>query len=246
MQATLFVLPGSHPSMAARLMLEAKGIDHKRIDLVPVLSKGVLRAVGFAATTVPALKLDGRRIQTTAAIARELDRIVPLPPLFGRSAAERAEIEQLERWADQELQQIPRRIIWNVLGRDRRGGRSYLEGARLGLPVSVAAKTSAPLVYLSRHFNGADDEAVRRDLAALPAMISRIDAALESGLLGSAAPNAADYQVATSLRLLMSTDDVRPLIEDHPAAAYARRVCPEFPGHAPAALPHEWTAAVAG
>ena len=38
--ATLYVIPGSHPSMAARLMLERKGISYKRRDLIPVMSKG--------------------------------------------------------------------------------------------------------------------------------------------------------------------------------------------------------------
>ena len=33
MKVTLFVIPGSHPGIAARLMLERKGIDYRRIDL---------------------------------------------------------------------------------------------------------------------------------------------------------------------------------------------------------------------
>ena len=51
--ARLFVIPGSHPSLAARLMLEAKGVPYKRVDLVPVVSKGVVRAAGFPATRSP-------------------------------------------------------------------------------------------------------------------------------------------------------------------------------------------------
>ena len=41
--------PGSHPSIAARLMLEHKGIAYKRTDLLPVISKVALRALGFPA-----------------------------------------------------------------------------------------------------------------------------------------------------------------------------------------------------
>ena len=41
-------------------MLERKGIPYKRIDLVPVVSKGVLRVNGFPGETVPALKIDGQ------------------------------------------------------------------------------------------------------------------------------------------------------------------------------------------
>ena len=77
--AHLYVIPASHPSEAARKMLEMKGIDYKRTDLMPVISKGVLRAVGFPGITVPALKIEGEKVQRTGEIARALDRIVPEP-----------------------------------------------------------------------------------------------------------------------------------------------------------------------
>ena len=84
--ARLFVIPGSHPSLAARLMLEAKGIPYKRVDLVPVVSKGVVRAAGFPGKTVPALKVEGRKVQGSREIARALDEITPDPPLFPSDA----------------------------------------------------------------------------------------------------------------------------------------------------------------
>src|SRR6201996_3179801 len=78
----LYVIPASHPATTAQLMLAFKGIEYKRTDLMPVVAKGALRAVGFPRTTVPALKLDGERIQGSREIARALDRIQPDPPLF--------------------------------------------------------------------------------------------------------------------------------------------------------------------
>jgi hypothetical protein len=43
-----------------RAMLEYKGIDFKRTDLVPFLSRVILRKVlGFTRNTVPAIKIDG-------------------------------------------------------------------------------------------------------------------------------------------------------------------------------------------
>ncbi len=240
MKATLFVMPGSHPSMAARLMLERKGIDYRRIDLVPVLSKGILRLAGFAGVTVPALRLDGERIQGTGAIARALDAAAPEPPLLPRDPADRAEVEAAERWGDETLQPIARRVIWNILDRDPRGRRSYLEGARLGLPVAVATKTAAPLVYLSKRFNEADDEAIRRDLADLPEVLDKVDQWLDSGVLGGEDLNVADCQIATSLRLLMTLDDVRPAFDGRACRDFALAVVPEYPGYAPAALPADW------
>jgi glutathione S-transferase len=240
MRATLFVLPGSHPSMAARLMLEAKGIEYRRIDLVYVLAKGILRVAGFPGVTVPALRIDGRRVQGSRAIARALEEIRPDPPLLPTEPDRRAAVEEAERWGDEELQSIARRITWNILWRDPRSRRSYLEGFRLGLPIGLAAKTGGPFVYLSKRINKADDEAVRRDLAELPGAVEKVDRLLAEGVIGGEQLNAADFQIATSLRLLMTFDDVRPALEGHPAAELAMRVCPEYAGYAPAALPAEW------
>ena len=46
MTARLYVIPASHPSVAAELMLAHKGIAYERTDLLPVISKGVLRVIG--------------------------------------------------------------------------------------------------------------------------------------------------------------------------------------------------------
>jgi hypothetical protein len=35
--ATLFMVPGSHPSVAAGLMLDYKGIEYRRIDFAPAV-----------------------------------------------------------------------------------------------------------------------------------------------------------------------------------------------------------------
>ncbi|HKJ36440.1 MAG TPA: glutathione S-transferase family protein [Solirubrobacterales bacterium] len=240
MKATLFVMPGSHPSMAARLMLEAKGIDYRRIDLIPVISKGVLRGAGFKGTKVPALRLDGERIQGTKAIARALEDAVPEPPLLPADPELRERVEEAETWADEELQEIPRRLIWNVLDRDPRGRRSYLEGAKLGLPVGLATKTAPPLVYLSKRFNNGTDEAVRRDLGELPEIADRVDQLLAEGVIGAAEANVADYQIATCIRLLLTLDDVRPVFEGRDCANFAIRLVPEYSGYAPATLPDDW------
>jgi glutathione S-transferase len=240
MKARLFVIPGSHPSMAARLMLELKGIPYSRVDLVPILAKGILRAARFHGVTVPALILDGERIQGTGAIVRALDAAVPEPALIPTDPAERAQVEEAERWGDEILQPLARRISWNVLHRDPRGRRSYLEGARLGIPVGLAAKTAAPLVYLSKRFNAADDTNVKADLANLPSVVAQADAYLADGVIGGASPNAADFQIATGLRLLMTLDDTRPALDGHPCADYALRLVPDYPGYAPSALPEDW------
>jgi glutathione S-transferase len=239
-EVTLYVIPGSHPSMTARLMLEQKGIRYKRVDLLPVISKGALKAMRFPGITVPAIKLGDRRVQGSRQIARELDRMQPEPPLFPSDPGMRLAVEEAERFGDQDLQAPIRRILWNAIRRDRNVLASYAEGARLGIPTGLAVKTGAPIVAAAARLNQANDSNVRHDLGALPGMLKRIDDWCEEGVLNGEQLNAADFQIAPSLRLVMTLDDVRPWIADRPAGALAMRAVPDLPGHTPPILPAAW------
>ena len=233
MRATLFGIPASHPSLAAQLMLEHKGIEYRRIDLIPATQRAILPAFGFARKTVPAIRLDGARIQGTKEIALALDALIPSPALFPADRERRREVLEAEAWGEEVLQPVPRRLVWNALRRDSSTLETYLEGARIGIPTPIAARTAAPFTMASRRFNRATDEAAERDLAALPGMIDRVDELIERGVIGGAERNAADYQIATSVSLLLTMDDVRPLIEGRPAERLARDVVKNQPGHMP-------------
>jgi glutathione S-transferase len=238
-EAKLYVIPASHPSRSAMLMLERKGIPYKRVDLIPVISKGILRALRFPGVTVPALKLNGNRIQGSLEIARELDRVQPEPALFPTDPEHRAKVEEAEAWGD-EFQQKPRRLSWWALKRNREPLASYSEGARLGIPVGLAVKTGGPIVALSARFNGSTDESVSADLALLRADLDRIDAWIAGGVIGGPEPNAADFQLAPSVALLMTFDDLRPFVESRPCGELAKRIDPDFPGRMPPVFPAEW------
>jgi glutathione S-transferase len=242
MNARLYVIPASHPSIAVQLMLEHKGIPYRRTDLMPVVSKGVLRLAGFPGVTVPALKIDGDKIQGSRQIARELERRRPEPPLFPADGEKRAAVEEAERFGDEELQHPIRQLLWWGFRRDRDPMRSYSEGARLGVPIGLAVKTGGPLVALSARFNEASDENARRALEALPGLLDRVDAYIESGVLNGEALNVADFQIAPSLGLTMTLDDLRPAIENRPAGELARRIVPNYPGRMPPVFPADWLA----
>ena len=233
MRATLFALPASHPSLAAQLMLEHKGVDYRRVDLVAATHRTILRALGFPRKTVPAIKLDGARIQGTTKIALALDALIPSRPLFPADPKRRREVEEAEAWGEEVLQPVPRRLIWNALKRDRSTLESYLEGAKLGIPTPIAARTAAPIAMAARRFNRATDENAQRDLAALPGLIDRVDELIQRGVIGGSERNAADFQIATSVSLLLTMDDFRSLIEGRPAERLARDVVPNQPGHMP-------------
>jgi glutathione S-transferase len=240
MKVRLYSIPGSHPAMAIEQMLRYKGIEYDRTDLIPVVSKLALRTFGFSRTTVPAAKIDGRRIQGSIAIAQHLDELQPQPPLYPADPVHRVTIDQIERFCDVDLQHPIRQAIWWGFRRDRNPMRSYSEGARLGIPIGLAVKTGAPIVALSNHFNRASDDNVRAGLAALPGVLRRLDDWIAEGSLGGVQPYAADFQVAASLRLAMTMDDLRPVIEPRPCGQLALRLIPDYPGHMPPVLPPRW------
>jgi glutathione S-transferase len=240
LDAKLYVIPGSHPAMAARRMLELKGIPYRRVDLMPVISRGALRALRFPSHTVPSLAIGGRKLTGSREISRELDLIQPDPPLYPSKAERRVAVEDAERWGEEVLQPAVRRILWNALKRDRAPLASYAEGARLGVPIGLAVRTAAPIVAAANRMNRADDAAVRRDLAAFPGWLKRIDDWIAEGVLGSDPPNAADLQIGASVRLAMTLDDLRPVIAPRPAGDLALRAIPDFPGKAPPVLPANW------
>ena len=240
MGARLFVIPASHPATTAALMLDFKGIDYKRTDLMPVVSKGVLRAAGFPRVTVPALKIGDEKVQGSREIARALDRIQPEPPLFPTDPDQRAAVEDAERFGDEQLQHPIRQLLWWGFKHDKENLRSYSEGAKLGVPIGLAVKTGGPLVALSARFNEANDDTARAALAALPDLLDRVDAYIADGTIDGENLNAADFQIATSIGLMLTLDDLKPLIEPRPAGALAKRIVPNYPGHTQPILPPAW------
>jgi glutathione S-transferase len=234
--ATLVGVPASHPSLAAELMLQRKGVDYRRVDLVAGVHRPLLRLLGFSTITVPAVRFaDGVRIQGSRNLSRALDVLHPEPPLF--PVERREEVERAEHWGDLVLQEVPRRLAWWGLRRRPEAVDTFLVDAKLGMPPRLASPLTGPVVVLARRLNHATDNAIERDLAALPGLLDHVDRLIADGAIGGDEPNAADFQIATSVRLLMSFADLRPRIEDRPAGDFAVRVVPRFPGNIAPVLP---------
>jgi glutathione S-transferase len=237
----LYVIPGSHPGVSARLMLDHKGIEYRRIDLPPAFSRRLIKLFGFSGDRTPAMKIDGRKVQGSTQISRELDRLQPDPPLFPSDPDKRRRVEEAEEWGSEDFQTIPRTIIWWAFKRDRSGMRSFLGDARLG-PPRLAVRTAGPIVRLAAKLNDSTDENVRAELERLPEALDRVDRWIAEGVLNGPVLNAADYQLAPTLRLLTAFDDLGPALEGRPAAALAKRVMPSYEGRVPPAFPAEWLA----
>jgi glutathione S-transferase len=224
-------------------MLDLKRVAYERIDLIPAFSRVWLRASGFGGGTVPALRLDGRRLQGSRAITRAIDAIWPEPPLYPSDPEKRARVEEIEAWGEGSFQATTRRIVLWVVSRRRVDLRFVLVGARLQFraPARLALLLMRPSLRLDALLVGASDEAVQSDLAALPEMLDRIDEWIARGEVDAEAPTAAAYQLAGSLWILLVIDDLAPLLVDRPAAELARRLIAPLPGSIPkGAIPARW------
>jgi glutathione S-transferase len=242
---TLYAIPPSHPSNAAKAMLERKGMEHKVIELTPGLHAAAVRALGFRKGTVPALKLDGKRVQGSRQISRALESAYPEPRLFPADAQQRLAVEEAERWGEEEFQNTPRMLTrWLTVNRPELRVHMASES---GMPApSVLGRANAPIArYFARKVGADDTERVAAIVAGLPAQLDHIDALIADGAIGGTEPNAADFQIAATARALISFEDLAPLFEGRPTAALAARLLPDYPTHVPAGMvPAEWLAAL--
>jgi glutathione S-transferase len=240
----LYVLPGSHPCAAVEAALVLKGVAYDRVDLLP-LSQLAIGRLRYGGGTVPGMRVDGERLVGSRTIMRRLDELAPEPPLLpAPDDPARETVLEAERWGDEVFQSVPRRLIDAAFLRRPGAMESYAQGAKMPLPVSWMRPAMPLTARLMALLNKAGDEAAAADIAALPAQLDRIDAWIAEDVLGAEHPNAADLQIGSTIRLLMSIGDVRPIIEGRPAARLVRYF-PAMVGEVePGALPDRWLPAL--
>jgi glutathione S-transferase len=237
---TLYVLRGSHPCAAVEAALRLKSIDYRRVDLLP-LSQLLIGPLRYGGLTVPGMRVDGERLVGSRTIMRRLDELVAEPPLLP-APGERsyAPVLEAERWGDETLQSVSRRILNVAFLRRPAAMESYAAGARLPLPPALLRPAIPLTARLLALRNRAGDDDARADLAALGAQLDRIERWIGEGLLGGERPNAADLQIGSSIRMLLSIGDLRPLLEGREAARLTRYF-PALAGEVPAGvLPPTW------
>jgi glutathione S-transferase len=234
---TLYVIPGSHPCETVEAALGLKGLAYERVDLLPGLSQ-IQQLVRFGRRTVPGLVVDGYKVSGSMLILRALDGIQPDPPLYPHDAAERAAVEEAERWGDGPLQDAARWITVYALTRRPDAAKSFLENANLPqFPDAVTTALTSATFRGELRLLGPGATGAERWTRELPALLDRVDELIAAGTIGGETPNAADLQIGASVALLAKLEDLRATIESRPAGELARRLF-SFPGAIPAgALP---------
>jgi glutathione S-transferase len=210
-------------------MLELKGIDYDLAHVLPGNQRVHLRLAGFTGGTVPALKLDGRRIQGSTNIARELEAMNPDPPLYPHDVEERRRVEEAERWGDREFQDVPRRILRWGLMKDPELRRWFAE-VDGGMPApGLASRVTGPIaIYYARAVH-ADRDHARSAIAQLPSSLDRVDALFEHKVLTRERPNAATVQIMSTIRALLGFSDFAEQVGARSFAPLARALFPHYP-----------------
>ena len=230
-------------------MLDHKRISYDTVELPTGLHPLLVRAHGFAghrapirtvdgAThrqlaildrlgTVPALRLAGERIQTNREIARFIERLQPEPALFPQDPERRRRVEEAQRWGDDVLQMAARRTALATAARGldaihRRGG-----DGRLGALLTRSDAMRGPLSRMAGHSFRANHGNESELIADVPALLDRVDAWIEEGVLCGDQLNAGDFAIAPSLALLSYRPELGEEISARPAGVLVDRLLPE-------------------
>jgi glutathione S-transferase len=232
---TLHVLPPSHPCKTAIKALELKGLEFERVDLAPGAHIEVMEGI-YGSRTVPGMLVDGEPVHGSRAILARLEEMVPDPPLYPAGRADA--VREAERWGDEELQDLGRRMPWGALH-----FRPEAMGTFGGAGTLDPAGTDFAIGFLRGSWKYHNITAARlaEDLQGLPAKLDHIDALIADGVIGGDEPNAADLQIGATLEVLACVADLKPLLAGRPAGELAARWFPGRDGEVPAgAFPASW------
>jgi glutathione S-transferase len=236
-ELVLHVLPPSHPCMTASAALHLKGLEYERVEFAPGPHVEQMRAIyGEERHTVPGMLVDGEPVHGSRAILARLEELAPEPVLYPSDA-----VREAERWGDEELQDLGRRLPWGALhfrpeAAGTFGGAGPLDGEGTDFAIRLIRGTWK--------YHGISAARLQEDLAALPEKLAHVESLAADGVIGGPQPNAADLQIGATLRVLLTIGDLRPLLTGSTGERIALEHFPKYNGEIPAgAFPAGWTPA---
>lgn len=242
MTIMLYGVSASDSSACVEVALRLKNVPYRRMDRPPFLDRAASRDNGgpFAR---PTMRAGDVRVSGTRRILTQLDRWFPNPRLYPDTSAGLASIRAVEEWHAIHLQPAVRRILIAAVRRAPKALDTYVEASPIMLPQWPRALARLPSIAFGWFVHSAAEHEVAADIAELPGHIERVDELISDGTLGQPVANAADLQVAATLRLLFTIGDIQPLLTNRAAAQLALELFPLFPGNVPGRLlPARWFA----
>ncbi|MFL5845960.1 MAG: glutathione S-transferase N-terminal domain-containing protein [Solirubrobacteraceae bacterium] len=240
MPARLYVVHGSHPCEAVKRALDLKGVKYKLVEFPPPFHVPYQR-LRFGRRTVPGIRFEnGEKLVGSTAILRRLDQLAPEPLMYPD-----ARVAEAEAWGEAVLQPLARRLLWRAFQIAPEHMYAYQAGGKLPpLPRPVIRVMAPVITRIEGRMNAVADGPVREDLRALSDHFAHVDGLIAEGVIGGEPPNAADLQIASSLRLILTLGDVRAIAGERPSVALAHRLFPGQAGDVPAGtFPAGWAPA---
>jgi glutathione S-transferase len=212
--------------MTVAAALELKGLEFDRVDLAAGPHVEQMQEIyGEGNSTVPGLLIDGEPVHGSRAILARLEELEPEPILYPSE-----EVREAERWGDEELQDLGRRLPWGALHFRPELLAKIFGGDQLDGPGTDFA---IRMIRAAWRYHGITAARLHDDLAGLPAKLDHIEALAERGIIGGEQANAADLQIGATIRVLAPVADLRGLLAGSAAERVSLRCFPELPGAIP-------------
>jgi glutathione S-transferase len=220
--------------MTVAAALELKGLDYERIDFPHSERLERMEEIyGEGNSTVPGVLIDDEPVHGSRAILARLEAIEPEPVLYPSE-----QVREAERWGDEELQDLGRCLPWGAMYFRPESMGTFAGGEPLDPPGTDFA---IKFVRATWRYHKITATRLHDDLAGLPAKVAHIEQLAEDGTLDGEQPNAADLQIAATIRVLLPLGDLQPLLEGSAAERIALRFFPSYPGSVPqGAYPAGW------
>jgi glutathione S-transferase len=225
----LHALPPSHPCMTAEAALQLKNLPYERVDLSMTGGhpEAMQEIYGEGNSTVPGMLVDGEPVHGSRAILARLEEIAPEPSLYPSD-----EVREAERWGDEELQDLGRRLPWGALHFRPElllaavGGGEPLDGKGTDYAIRY--------IHAAWGYHRITAERLAEDLTGLPEKLAHIESLAQAGTIGGEIPNAADLQIGATIRVLLRIADLAPLLSGTAGERIARSYFPATQGEMPA------------
>lgn len=210
----LHSVPFSHPVLAVSTALDRLGYEYETVELVTgQQAEEVEKVYGDGRRTVPGLLVDDEPVHGTSTIFARLDALNPDAGLYPAAVAE--QIREIEPRLAEDVQMSARVLVFGAMHfrPESMGTFAGIEQLDPG-GVDFAIKS----MRAAWRYLGITAERAHATLQELPGQLDAVDALLDAGAIGGDQPTAADFQLGSSLHLLVQIGDVRPLVEERPAA----------------------------
>lgn len=223
--------------MTVEAALRHKGIEYEKVNLtMGKHGTEVEEIYGEGLKTVPGMVVGDESIHGSVPILRHLEKLEPSNPLYPEGIAD--EVAAAEEWADGHLQDLGRRIPWGALHFRPEAMGTFGGGEALD---PAGTDFAMKFIHSTWKYHNISAVSLAEDLGSFSEQIRQVEKFAEQGLVDRDEPTAADFQIGSTIRVLLTVRDLHPILDGTAAERVAMKHFPEYAGLVPeGALPPGW------